>query len=135
MAKQTRSEKLRRLVEVQKHLERMAENDLANVTAARREVQNDLDAVVDAIGSLNPVHQIFASLYSVQVGRLTAKDQHLQTLQGIHENRMLRERVKAERLEEHRKQALEAETREAEDEAIYELLDAHLSSHRQRDLD
>ena len=74
MMKQSRSEKLQRLVKVQRHLENMAENELAATTRARTEVQEGLDAVVDAIGSLEPIHQIFAGLYSSQISRLTAKD-------------------------------------------------------------
>ena len=80
MAKQSRSEKLERLVKVQRHLEQMAEVELANTTRARQEVQENLGAVVDAIGSLAPVHQIFAGLYSSQISRLTAKDQQLVAL-------------------------------------------------------
>jgi hypothetical protein len=124
---QSRSEKLARLVKVQRHLERMAENELANTTRARQDVQENLGAVVDAIGSLEPVHQIFASLYSGQISRLSAKDQQLETMQQIHEQRILREKAKGDRLDEHRKDAREAENREAEDNAIYDLVDQRLA--------
>jgi hypothetical protein len=127
MAKQARSEKLERLVKVQRHLEHMAEVELANTTRARQEVQENLDAVVDAIGSLAPIHQIFAGLYSGQISRLTAKDQHLATVQQIHENKMMRERAKGDRLEENMQQAREQENREAEDVAIYDILDQQIA--------
>jgi hypothetical protein len=123
MAPQTRSEKLKRLVKVQRHLEQMAESELANTTRARREVQENMDAVVEAIGSMAPVHQIFASLYSGQISRLTAKDQHFENLQMIQENRIVRERAKGDRLEENMKDARDFENREAEDNTIYDLID------------
>ena len=127
MAKQSRSEKLNRLVKVQRHLEQMAEIELAGTTQARREVNENLEAVVDAIGSLAPIHQIFAGLYSGQISRLTAKDQHLQTLQQIHENKMMRERAKGDRLEKNMKEAREQETREADDLSLYDILDQQIA--------
>ena len=57
---QSRSEKLKRLVTVQRHLEKMAEIDLANTTRQRQEAAETMDAVADAINSLNPVHRSFS---------------------------------------------------------------------------
>jgi len=133
MPKQTRSEKLKRLVNMQRHLEHMAENELANTTHARREVLDSLDAVVDAIGSLSPVHQIFSSLYSTQISRLTVKDQHLQMQQQIHESRMMREKAKGDRLEDNMREARNAENREADDTAIYDLIDQAMATRRRDD--
>ena len=133
MAKQSRSEKLNRLVKVQRHLEQMAEIDLAGTTQARREVNENLDAVVDAIGSMAPVHQIFAGLYSGQISRLTAKDQHLETLQQIHENKMMRERAKGDRLEKNMNEARQQETREADDLALDDILDQQIALKYKRD--
>jgi hypothetical protein len=127
MVKQSRSQKLDRLVKVQRHLEHMAEADLAATTRSRAEVQENLVAVVDAIGSLAPIHQIFAGLYSGQISRLTAKDQHLETVQQIHENKMARERAKGDRLAENMKAAREQENREAEDVALYDVLDQQIA--------
>jgi hypothetical protein len=127
MVKQSRSQKLDRLIKMQRHLEHMAEADLAATTRARGEVQENLVAVVDAIGSLAPIHQIFAGLYSGQISRLTAKDQHLETIQQIHENKMARERAKGDRLTEKMKEAREQENREAEDVAIYDVLDQQIA--------
>lgn len=126
MADQSRSAKLGRLVKVQRHLEHMAENELAATTRARGEVADDLQAVVDAIGSVNSVHQLFASIYSSQISRLTAKDQHLQTVQQIQEQKILREKAKADRLAERAGDAREMEDNEAQERAIQELLDIHL---------
>lgn len=127
MARQSRSEKLDRLVKVQRHLEHMAEIELANTVRAREDIQENLSAVVDAIGSLAPVHQIFAGLYSGQISRLTARDQHLETVQQIHENRMKRERAKGDRLDENMKEAREQEDREAEDLSVYDILDQQIA--------
>ena len=126
MVDQSRSAKLGRLVKVQRHLEHMAENELAATTRARAEVADDLQAVVDAIGSVDSVHQLFASIYSGQISRLTAKDQHLQTVQQIQEQKILREKAKADRLAERAGDARDLEDGEAQERAIQELLDIHL---------
>jgi hypothetical protein len=123
MAKQSRSEKLARLVKVQRHLENMAEADLAATTRVRAEIQQNLDAVVEAIGSISPIHQIFTSLYSTQIGRLTMKDQQLVNVQSTHEARMRKEKAKGDRLDENRKEARAAEDRIAEDNDIYDLIE------------
>ena len=47
MAEQTRSQKLKRLVAVQRHLEQMAEYDLAETARQRVEVNQSMDNVID----------------------------------------------------------------------------------------
>ena len=126
MVDQSRSAKLRRLVKVQRHLEHMAENELATTTRARAELADDLDAVVEAIGSVDSIHQRFTSIYSSQISRLTAKDQHLQTVQQIQEQKILREKAKADRLAERAHDAREVEDNEMQERALQELLDIHL---------
>lgn len=125
MADQSRSAKLGRLVKVQRHLEHMAENDLAATSRARAELADDLDAVVEAIGSVDSVHQRFASIYSGQISRLTARDQHLQNVQQIQEQKILREKAKADRLAERAVNARDEEDNEAQERSIQELLDIH----------
>lgn len=127
MADQSRSAKLQRLVKVQRHLEHMAENDLAATTRARAEVADDLAAVVDAIGSVDSIHQLFAGIYSAQISRLTAKDQQLQTMQQVQEQKILREKAKADRLETKARGARDAEDNEAQEKSIQELLDIRLA--------
>jgi Na+/phosphate symporter len=127
MADQSRSAKLQRLVKVQRHLEHMAENELASTTRARAELADDLEAVVDAIGSVNSIHQMFASIYSAQISRLTAKDQHLQTMQQVQEQKILREKAKADRLQDRAKDAREIEDNEAQEQSIQELLDIRMA--------
>ena len=125
MADLSKSAKLGRLVKVQRHLEHMAENELAATTRARAELA-DMQAVVDAIGSVDSIHQLFASIYSSQISRLTAKDQHLQNVQQAQEQKILREKAKADRLADRAADAREAEDGEAQERAIQELLDIHL---------
>lgn len=126
MADLSKSAKLGRLVKVQRHLEHMAENELAATTRARAELADDMQAVVDAIGSVDSIHQLFASIYSSQISRLTAKDQHLQNVQQAQEQKILREKAKADRLADRAADAREAEDGEAQERAIQELMDIHL---------
>ena len=126
MADQSRSGKLQRLVKVQRHLEHMAENDLAATTRARADLADDLAAVVEAIGSVDSIHQLFASIYSGQISRLTAKDQHLQTVQKAQEQKIMREKAKGDRLAEKALDARDVEDSEAEEKTMQELLDIHL---------
>jgi hypothetical protein len=126
MADQSRSAKLGRLVKVQRHLEHLAENELAATTRARAEVADDLEAVVEAIGSVDSIHQLFASIYSSQISRLTAKDQHLQNVQQVQEQKILREKAKGDRLAERAGDAREIEDNEAQERALQELLDIQI---------
>ena len=127
MADLSRSAKLNRLVKVQRHLEHMAENELAATSRARSELADELDAVVEAIGSVDSIHQLFASIYSNQISRLTAKDQHLQTVQQIQEQKILREKAKGDRLAERAGDAREQEDNEAQERSLQELVDIQLA--------
>ncbi|MDK1488536.1 hypothetical protein QN219_00450 [Sinorhizobium sp. 7-81] len=124
----TRSEKLKRLVAVQRHLERMAESELAETARQRAVLAETIDVVADAMGSAHPMHRIFSGHYASQLGRLAQKDQMLLGIQQVHEARMLRERAKGDRFEENMKDARLAEDREAADNSILDLIDQHLST-------
>ncbi|MCJ8520833.1 hypothetical protein ABID21_003751 [Pseudorhizobium tarimense] len=128
MAELNRSKKLKRLVAVQRHLEKMAESELAATTRHREEVAQTMDIVIEAIGSLEPVHRQFSQHYVERFGRLAIKEQQLENVQQIQENKVLKERTKAERLEEHMKEARELEDREASDQATYDLLEITLAA-------
>ncbi|MEZ2132999.1 MULTISPECIES: hypothetical protein [unclassified Sinorhizobium] len=128
MVERSRSEKLKRLVMVQRHLEKMAENDLAETTRAREEVNQSIERVIDAIGSVDPVHRIFSQNYAERFGRLTLKDQQLSGMQKLHETRVLRERTKGDRLEDNMKDARELERREADDNAVYDIIDQQFAT-------
>lgn len=123
MAEKSRSEKLKRLVVMQRHLERIAENELADTTRQRSEVTDSMDRVMDAIGSVDPVHMAFSVHYAERYGRLTIKDQQLEGIQTMIQMKVQQERTKAERLEEHMKDARELETREADDNSVYDIID------------
>ncbi|SFB09891.1 hypothetical protein SAMN03159496_01847 [Rhizobium sp. NFR07] len=123
-----RSEKLKRLVAVQRHLEKMADSELAATVRHRAEVAQSIDAVIDAIGSVNPVHQQFANHYADRLGRLTTKERQLEGVQQFQENKVLKERTKGDRLEDNMKEARELEDREAADNAIYDLIEMTLAA-------
>lgn len=123
-----RSKKLKRLVAVQRHLEKMAEGELAVTTRHRAEVAQSMETVIEAISSMAPVHRQFSQAYSERFGRLMVKEQQLESIQQIQENKVLRERTKADRLEEHMKEARDHEDRESADEAIYDLLEITLTA-------
>lgn len=124
---QSRSEKLKRLVSVQRHLEKMAEIDLASTTRQRQEGAETMEAVAGAINSLDPVHRSFSRHYSNQYSKLQQQDQMLANVQQMHEMRVVRERTKGDRMEDHMKDARNAEDREAADDAIYDLIDQHIA--------
>lgn len=126
----SRSEKLKRLVTVQRHLEQMAEIDLANTTRQRRDVAESMDAIAGAINSLNPVHRSFSGIYAGQLGKLHQTDQMLSNMQQMHEARVVRERTKGDRLDENRREARAQEDRVADDEQVFDLIDQRLANPR-----
>lgn len=123
-----RSEKLKRLVAVQRHLEQMAETELAETARQRRDLADTIDVVAEAMGSASPLHAMFSGHYASQLGRLAQKDQMLLGIQQVHETRVLKERAKGDRLEQHMKDARDHEDRTAADDAIYDLVDQHVLS-------
>jgi hypothetical protein len=128
MVERTRSEKLKRLVTVQRHLERMAESELAEASRVRSEVAQSMDRVIDAIGSMDPIHMVFSGHYADRFGRLTLRDQQLAGMQAMIETRVLTERTKADRLEEHMNDARALETRESDDNSVYDIIDQQAAS-------
>ena len=123
MGPESRSRKLKRLVNVQRQLERMAESDLAATARQRREVAESMEVVIEAIGAMDGVHRLFAQNYSERFGKLTLRDQQLTGVQRMQEIRVLRERTKGDRLEGHMKEARMEEDRLQADESIYDLID------------
>ncbi|MGO4138741.1 hypothetical protein ACEQ6A_29940 [Rhizobium brockwellii] len=128
MIEKKRSQKLKRLLSVQRHIERMAENDLAETSRQRVDVNVAMDDVILALGSMDPVHHAFSQNYADRFGRLTIKDQQLTGMQQIHEMRLTRERAKGDRLDEGMQEALEAERREDEDNAVYDVIDQQFAT-------
>jgi hypothetical protein len=122
------TDKLKRLVTVQRHLEKMAEYDLAETSRQRAEVNAAMDVAILALGSLDPVHRAFSQSYADRFGRLSIKDQQLTGMQQVHEMRLTRERAKGDRLEESMLDALQAERREADDNAVYDVIDQQFAT-------
>jgi hypothetical protein len=128
MVDQSRSKKLQRLVAVQRHLERMAEHELAEAGRQRTEVGESMDRVIDAIGSVDLVHMAFSKQYAHRLGQLTLRDQQLDAMQKVIETNLLKERTKADRLEEHMLDARAQEFRESEDNAVYDIIDQQFAA-------
>jgi hypothetical protein len=124
----TRSQKLKRLVAVQRHLEKMADYELAATVRYRAEVNQSMEDVIDAIGSADPLHRQFAHHYAERFDRLNTKERQLAGVQQIQETKVLKERTKGDRLEDNMKEARELEDREAADNAIYELIEMMLAA-------
>jgi hypothetical protein len=124
---QKRTDKLKRLVTVQHHMERMAEMELSKTTHARQIVGEAMTDALEALTSFNPVHQVFSRSYSSRYGRLQVQDKQLANLQEVNEIKLLKERVKAEKLQEHFLDAQTLEDRETEDKAIEDLMEIYLS--------
>jgi hypothetical protein len=127
VAEKTRSAKLKRLVSVQRHMERIAELELAETTQRREELSLRMDEAIEAIGSFNPIHAGMKSQYAAQYGRLSGEDQRLDDLQETQEKQILREKAKGDRLEENWKDARSAEDREREDNAVIDLIEMRLA--------
>jgi len=128
MGPKKKSEKLKRLVAVQRHMEKMAESDLANTARQREEVSASMNTVMEAIGSLDPVHRLFAQQYADRFDRLTNMEKQLAGIQQAQEMKVLRERAKGDRLEDNMAEARIGEDREADDNAIYDLVDMQYST-------
>jgi hypothetical protein len=128
MVEKTRSEKLKRLVAVQRHLERMAEQELAENSRQRAEVTQSMERTMEAISSTDPLHAPFSRHYTHRFARLVTRDQQLEGMQTAIEMKVVKERTKADRLEDHMKDARELEDREADDNAVYDLIDQRLAS-------
>lgn len=123
MMREPRSVKLKRLVTVQRQLERLAETDLAETNRERDRISAAIDGVVGAMNSLAPTHRVFSHLYAQRVGTLSLRNQRLDGLASVQEQKLLIERAKADRLQETMKEARTAEEREAEDASLYDLID------------
>jgi hypothetical protein len=121
-----RSKKLKRLVTVQRHLEQMAEGELAAATRQREELNESMNLVIQAIGSMTPLHMQFSRNYSERFGRLMVKDKQLSGVQQVLEARVMRERTKGDRLEDQMKDARSLEDREKDDNDILDLLEVTL---------
>jgi hypothetical protein len=126
MANDSKSEKLRRLVNVQRQLEKLAEFELSQSISRQAEVMTSIVSTITAISSVDPLHKQFARNYSDRLTRLFTRSQQIAMQQQIQEGKVLKEKTKGDRLEERRKDASLAEERLSEDERMYDLVDLGL---------
>lgn len=128
MADDSRSSKLKRLVAVQRHIEKISENELAETTKVRSEVIQSLDSVMDAISSTNGVHMVFSRHYATRFARLSVRDKQLAGMQEMLESQLMKERTKGDRLEEKMIEARDFEDREREEESLADMVDQRFAS-------
>jgi hypothetical protein len=126
MAGDSKSDKLRRLVDVQRQLEKLAEYELSVSIARQAEVTSSIMSTIDAISSVDPMHKQFARNYSERLNRLFTRSQQIAAQQSVQETKVLKEKTKGDRLEDRMKEAELAEERLVEDERMYDLVDLGL---------
>lgn len=124
----SRAQKLARLVRVQRQVERMTENDLSHILREQAAADATQDALVDAIGSFDPIHAAMSHQYALRFQRLSARAQQLSGMKAVQEKRVLVEKTKADRLAEQAEEAAGAEERLAADESLLDLLEASLAT-------
>lgn len=120
----SRAQKLARLVRVQRQIERMTENELSHILREQAAADATQDALVDAIGSFDPVHAAMSHQYALRFQRLSARAQQLSGMKAVQEKRVLVEKTKADRLSEQAGEAAGAEDRLTADESLLDLLEA-----------
>ncbi|MDP2121415.1 MAG: hypothetical protein Q8S27_11820 [Hoeflea sp.] len=120
----SRAEKLARLARVQRQIERMTENELSHILREQAAADATQDALVDAIGSFDPVHAAMSHQYALRFQRLSARAQQLSGMKAVQERRVLIEKTKADRLSEQAGEAAGAEDRLTADESLLDLLEA-----------
>ncbi|MCY0093539.1 hypothetical protein [Hoeflea ulvae] len=124
----SRADKLARLVRVQRQIERMTESELSLTLRAQVVTEETQAALVDAVGSFDPVHAAMSHQYALRFQRLSARAQQLTGVRAMQERRMLTEKTKADRLADQAAEAAEDEDRIAEDEALLDLIEASLGA-------
>ncbi len=123
MADIDRSKKLKRLVGVQRHMEKMIENELAIIVRQGEEVNAAMELTANVMTSLDPIHRGLSRHYLGRFSRLATEEKQLMAARRSQETRLAKERSKGDRLDERRKEALEQEQRASEDDAVYNLLE------------
>lgn len=131
----SKADKLKRLVAVQRHMERMAELELASISLSRQELAVKRDNAMEAISSMEAIHAGLKNQYALQYERHTTRDAQLEKLQEVQEKQVLREKAKGDRLNEHYLVAREGEDREREEESLLDLLEIRLASPASSKLD
>jgi hypothetical protein len=118
-----RASRLKRLAQLQRKVESIARMELGELSRERAAVAERMTALVEALASPDPIHSGFSKLYGGQLGRLKLFDQQLSGRIRIQEGRVSSERSKADRLDDGARRANELQQREAQDNAVYDILD------------
>jgi len=118
-----RSKKLKRLVSVQRHMEKMIENELAIIVRQREEVNAAMELTADVMTSLDPIHRGLSRHYLGRFSRLATEEKQLMAARRSQETRLAKERSKGDRLDDRRKEALEQEQRVRDDDAVINLIE------------
>lgn len=122
------SDRIKRLIKIQRQKEKIAETDLAFILGRQRQNEDSVASVLDALGAINPLHSTFANHYTKRLSSLEIMQKKLQMHRTAQEKKMLTERVKADRLEDKLKSANLDEERGDQEEDMQDLLD--LLGHR-----
>lgn len=120
---QKASERLKRLIKIQRQKEKIAQTDLAFILNRQQQADHSVSNVLDALGSISPLHSTFASHYTKRLTSLETTQKKLQMHRAAQEKKMLTERVKADRLEEKMLRASLDEERHDLEENMQDLLD------------
>jgi hypothetical protein len=94
----SRAQKLARLVRVQRQIERMAETQLSHTLREQAALDASQDALVEAVGSFDPVHAAMSHQLCPAVSAALGQSQQLQGIKSVQERRVLTEKTKADRL-------------------------------------
>ncbi|KJS16425.1 MAG: hypothetical protein VR78_07700 [Hoeflea sp. BRH_c9] len=122
----SRAQKLARLVRVQRQIERMAESELSHTLRQQVATEETQAALVDAVGSFDPVHAAMSHQYALRFQRLSARAQQIAGAKALQERRVLTEKTKADRLTDQAAEAADDEDRVTADEALLDLLEISL---------
>lgn len=120
---QKKSKRLLRLVEIQRHKEKIVDSDLALVLAEQRYTEDGVTSVLESLGDFTPVNMVMAGHYAKRLSSLEVKKEKLGKHRDILEKNKLTESVKADRISEKVVAVQAVEAREQEDEDLQELMD------------
>lgn len=118
-----KSQRLKRLVKIQRQKEKIAGTDLAYILAQQRQAEHSVTSVLDALGTVSPLHSTFAPHYSKRLTMLEMAQKKLGMHRAAQEKKMLTERAKADRLDEKLQDANQSDVQEEEEEALQDLID------------
>lgn len=114
---------LRRLVALQRQLQRLAEADLAQANREREEVCSAIENLVEAMSGMSATHRLFPHLYARQLSTLKARDQMLAGQIDLHRARLNTERTRGDRVDHKLDQVNQDNERHFDEEALFDMLD------------